>query len=108
MASSLLGRLRQFDAYPKTLEDFRIKTYGGAAITIISGTLILILFLSELNYYLTTEVRPELFVDTSRGERLLINVDVTFLAMPCACEFKVMLASVVCVSSSKKCKYSIC
>jgi hypothetical protein len=29
-------------------------------------------------------VRPELFVDTSRGERLLINVDVTFLAMPCA------------------------
>lgn len=84
MASSLLGRLRQFDAYPKTLEDFRIKTYGGAAITIISGTLILILFLSELNYYLTTEVRPELFVDTSRGERLLINVDVTFPAMPCA------------------------
>ena len=32
MASSgLLGRLKQFDAYPKTLEDFRIKTYGGAA-----------------------------------------------------------------------------
>ena len=23
-------RLKQFDAYPKTLEDFRIKTYGGA------------------------------------------------------------------------------
>ena len=27
----LLGRLRQFDAYPKTLEDFRVKTFGGAA-----------------------------------------------------------------------------
>lgn len=26
----LFGRLRQFDAYPKTLEDFRIKTFGGA------------------------------------------------------------------------------
>jgi hypothetical protein len=24
-------RLRYLDAYPKTLEDFRIKTYGGAA-----------------------------------------------------------------------------
>lgn len=23
-------RLRQFDAYPKTLEDFRVKTFGGA------------------------------------------------------------------------------
>ncbi len=29
--SGLLGKLKQFDAYPKTLEDFRIKTYGGAA-----------------------------------------------------------------------------
>lgn len=25
-----LGKLKQFDAYPKTLEDFRIKTCGGA------------------------------------------------------------------------------
>ena len=24
-------KLRQFDAYPKTLEDFRVKTFGGAA-----------------------------------------------------------------------------
>ena len=29
--SGFLGKLKQFDAYPKTLEDFRIKTYGGAA-----------------------------------------------------------------------------
>ena len=27
----ILARLRQFDAYPKTLDDFRIKTFGGAA-----------------------------------------------------------------------------
>ena len=27
----LFNRLRQFDAYPKTLEDFRVKTVGGAA-----------------------------------------------------------------------------
>lgn len=27
----LLGKLRDFDAYPKTLEDFRVKTYSGAA-----------------------------------------------------------------------------
>lgn len=29
--SNLLGKLKQFDAYPKTLEDFRVKTFGGAA-----------------------------------------------------------------------------
>lgn len=26
----VLNRLKNFDAYPKTLEDFRTKTYGGA------------------------------------------------------------------------------
>ena len=25
------GKLKQFDAYPKTLEDFRVKTYVGAS-----------------------------------------------------------------------------
>lgn len=27
---SFAARLKQFDAYPKTLEDFRVKTFGGA------------------------------------------------------------------------------
>jgi hypothetical protein len=26
-----MNRLRRFDAYPKTLDDFRVKTFGGAA-----------------------------------------------------------------------------
>ena len=30
-ARSLLDKLRQYDAYPKTLEDFQVKTYCGAA-----------------------------------------------------------------------------
>lgn len=81
----LFERLRRFDAYPKTLEDFRIKTFGGAAVTIVSGFLMFILFVSELNYYLTKEVQPELYVDTSRGQmKLRINVNVTFIHLPCA------------------------
>jgi len=31
VGQDFFGKLRQFDAYPKTLEDFRVKTYGGAA-----------------------------------------------------------------------------
>ena len=29
--TDIFGKLKQFDAYPKTLEDFRVKTFGGAA-----------------------------------------------------------------------------
>lgn len=127
------GRLKQFDAYPKTLEDFRVKTTIGASsrsgysrvgisgdpphdlyclssssVTIVSGAIILILFLSEFAYFMSTDVsaastdghllplctpsslylqvREELFVDTSRGEKLRINFDIVFHRMPCVCE----------------------
>ncbi|XP_070209579.1 endoplasmic reticulum-Golgi intermediate compartment protein 3-like isoform X2 [Littorina saxatilis] len=76
-------RLRQFDAYPKTLEDFRVKTFGGAIVTLVAAVLMVVLFVSELNYYLTKEVHPELFVDTSRGQKLRINIDITFAHLPC-------------------------
>lgn len=82
---TLIERLRQFDAYPKTLEDFRIKTFGGATVTIISAILMFVLFVSELNYYLTKDVQPELFVDISRGNlKMKINLNITFHNMACA------------------------
>ncbi|XP_041360942.1 endoplasmic reticulum-Golgi intermediate compartment protein 3-like [Gigantopelta aegis] len=83
-AKTVFERLRQFDAYPKTLEDFRVKTFGGAAVTVVSGVLMLVLFVSELNYYLTKEVHSELFVDVSRGQKLKININVIFHKLPCA------------------------
>eukprot|EP00047_Mylnosiga_fluctuans_P011784 m.22809 g.22809 ORF g.22809 m.22809 type:complete len:437 (-) comp3803_c0_seq1:132-1442(-) len=83
MSNSFFSRLRRFDAYPKTLEDFREKTFSGAAVSIVAAVLMLALFASEINYFLTTEVQPELFVDTSRNEKMRINVDVMFHHLPC-------------------------
>mmetsp|Transcript_19554 Transcript_19554/g.27284 ORF Transcript_19554/g.27284 Transcript_19554/m.27284 type:complete len:383 (-) Transcript_19554:58-1206(-) len=79
----VLNQLKNFDAYPKTMEDFRVRTYSGAAVSIISGIFIFWLFVSEFMYYLTVEIQPELSVDTSRGEKLRINMDIVFPHLPC-------------------------
>ncbi|XP_035205428.1 endoplasmic reticulum-Golgi intermediate compartment protein 3-like [Stegodyphus dumicola] len=88
-------QIRKFDAYPKTLEDFRVKTFSGAAITIVSAVVIVLLFISELNYYLTPEVTEELFVDVSRSEKLRINIDVTFPKLCCECMLFVILIDII-------------
>lgn len=80
----MLAKIKSFDAYPKTLDDFRVRTFSGALVSIVSGIFILWLFFSEISLYLSTDVQPELFVDTSRGEKLQINMDIIFHKLPCA------------------------
>ncbi|KAM3586019.1 ER-derived vesicles protein erv46 [Umbelopsis sp. WA50703] len=80
---SALSRFRSLDAYAKTLDDFRVKTTSGAAVTIISGLLIAILVLSELSAYRTSIMKPELIVDKTRKDKLPIAFDVTFPKIPC-------------------------
>lgn len=81
---ALLEKIRRFDAYPKLIEDFRIKTYGGAGVTMLSAFLMTILFITELNYYLTVDVREELMVDVSKQDKIKINIDIVFPRITCA------------------------
>jgi len=43
------------------------------------------LFVSELSFYLATDVRPDIIVDKSRNEKLRINFDIIFHNIPCSC-----------------------
>ncbi|XP_033207625.1 endoplasmic reticulum-Golgi intermediate compartment protein 3 [Belonocnema kinseyi] len=82
----VLDKLRYFDAYPKVLEDFdsfRVKTSGGAIVTIVSTIIMVLLFISELNDFLTPGVNEELFVDTSKGSNLRINLDIIIPRISC-------------------------
>ncbi|KAF7803706.1 endoplasmic reticulum-Golgi intermediate compartment protein 3-like [Senna tora] len=77
-------RLRNLDAYPKINEDFYSRTLSGGVITIVSAAVMLFLLFSELSLYLYTVTETKLLVDTSRGETLHINFDVTFPAVRCS------------------------
>mmetsp|Transcript_83 Transcript_83/g.185 ORF Transcript_83/g.185 Transcript_83/m.185 type:complete len:388 (-) Transcript_83:488-1651(-) len=82
--ADLLAKIKRLDAYPKVQEDFFTRTLSGGIITLISSALMFLLFVSELRLFLEVRTSHELLVDTSRGEKLNINVDVTFPRMPCS------------------------
>ncbi|KAI9227957.1 MAG: endoplasmic reticulum-golgi intermediate compartment protein 3-like protein [Piptocephalis tieghemiana] len=79
----MLNKLQQFDAYAKTLEDFRVKTSSGALLTLASAGLIVILLLSEFAAYRAVQLRPSMSVDPVRKERLTINLNMTMPKIPC-------------------------
>lgn len=80
----VFSRLRNLDAYPKVNEDFYSRTLSGGVITLASSIVMLLLFFSELSLYLHAVTETKLVVDTSRGETLRINFDVTFPALQCS------------------------
>ncbi|CAJ0935614.1 unnamed protein product, partial [Mesorhabditis belari] len=82
--SGFLTRLRDFDAYTKPLDDFRVKTLTGGAVTVLAGITIIILAISETTSFLRTDVAEQLFVDsTTSDQRVHVNFDITFQKLPC-------------------------
>ncbi|CAN7065464.1 unnamed protein product [Brassica oleracea var. botrytis] len=82
--AGVMNRLKNLDAYPKVNDDFYSRTLSGGLITLASSLVMLILFFSELRLYLHPVTESQLRVDTSRGEKLRINFDVTFPALACS------------------------
>ncbi|KAI8587145.1 endoplasmic reticulum vesicle transporter-domain-containing protein [Geranomyces variabilis] len=82
-APSFLDKFRDFDAYAKPIEDFRIKTTSGAAVTLVSAVVIFVLLLSEFIDWRTVTLQPSLEVDKARNEKLTINLNITVPHVPC-------------------------
>ena len=83
-SETVKGKLKRFDVYRKLPQDLTEPTISGAIVSIVACSFMMLLFLSELNAYLTVSTSTEMFVDINRGgEKLVINIDVIFPRYPC-------------------------
>ncbi|XRB10272.1 endoplasmic reticulum-Golgi intermediate compartment protein 3 [Pseudoscourfieldia marina] len=83
--TSTLQKLSKLDAFPKVRDaDFYSRTVFGGLVTIASVVVMAVLFISEVRNFLSNETAHELFVDTSRYERMTINFDIVFPRLACS------------------------
>jgi len=80
---TVLDVLRRLDAYPKTLEEFSHKTISGAAVTLVSTVIMVWLLIYEYQSYVTPTISEDLFVDTTRGHKLRINIELRIPTVSC-------------------------
>ena len=83
VATPLMSRFQDLDAYAKTLDDFRTKTTSGAVLTVLSAVLIALLVSWEFASYLAVDIRPQMSVDPDRAQRMEIHINVTMHKIPC-------------------------
>lgn len=77
------SKLRKFDAFGKVDEAFITPSKAGGLISLAAYCIMTILFIGEYRLFLRVRTEHQLTVDTARGEKLQINVDITFPGMPC-------------------------
>ncbi|WWD16541.1 hypothetical protein CI109_100968 [Kwoniella shandongensis] len=81
--NGFFGNFQGLDAFGKTMEDVKIKTRTGALLTFISFSIILTSMMLEFVDYRRIHLEPSIMVDRSRGEKLVIEFDVSFPRVPC-------------------------
>lgn len=76
----------RFDIFPKTYDDFKERTLGGAAVSVACGLLALLLFGAEFAQYRAVETLDRLDVDTRTASdaKLPVNVDIVLPSLACS------------------------
>jgi len=76
--------LKQLDAYSKPIEDFRVKTVSGGTASVLCWLVIMILLTKRFyEFAFNNETEETIFVDTSRGTKLRINIDIIVPTVSC-------------------------
>lgn len=88
--------LKNFDLYHKVDEEFRVQTAFGATLSVVGWVIIVILLMAEIQTYVAPEIKEHLVVDTSLGQKLRVNFNITFHALTCA---EAHLDAMVCSNS---------
>eukprot|EP00993_Chasmostoma_nieuportense_P001084 NODE_1996_length_1312_cov_30.202532_g1899_i0.p1 GENE.NODE_1996_length_1312_cov_30.202532_g1899_i0~~NODE_1996_length_1312_cov_30.202532_g1899_i0.p1 ORF type:complete len:391 (+),score=125.30 NODE_1996_length_1312_cov_30.202532_g1899_i0:82-1254(+) len=76
-------RLKTLDVFPKTLDEFKERTFAGASISILSLICIVVLVLSEVRDSLEITQIHDLYVDTEAYGKIPIHLNITFPHVPC-------------------------
>jgi len=83
MAKGIFSSLKGVDAFGKTMEDVKVKTRTGAFLTLLSAAFILTFMTVEFIDYRRVDIDTSLIVDKSMGEKVTVNMNVTFPRVPC-------------------------
>lgn len=81
--NDLLSRLRKLDAYPKTLDEFRVRTLQGGLSTIVAVFVAMWLIHSELQYSYSVYTTDTLYVNSSHGAAISVAFDIEFPRVSC-------------------------
>ena len=76
--------IKNYDIYTKVEEDFSSQTSTGASLSFVGWIIIVVLVMSEVAFFLGPVSKEHMIVDTTLGQRLKINIDITFHAITCA------------------------
>ncbi|TMW59510.1 hypothetical protein Poli38472_004579 [Pythium oligandrum] len=82
--ASWLSKLKGIDAYPKTIEEFKVRTMQGGIFSMLAFAAIGILLFSEVSYYFASDTVDRMLVDGARNTLVPINFDIDFPNMPCS------------------------
>ncbi|GLD97280.1 hypothetical protein PINS_up005963 [Pythium insidiosum] len=82
--SSGTSWLKRIDAYPKTIEEFKVRTMQGGIFSVIAFLAIGALLLSEVTYYFSTDTVDRMLVDGQRNTMVPIHFNIDFPQMPCS------------------------